>query len=739
MQTVSDDYKKTMLEAYSPHSYMYVTIGLINHQAQNNAFVPNQDTYAYYSNLASPLNNYEVSNLYAVCDQNFTKSDGSFYFMPRSKNGIIFNQGIVSKSIRGLIEIRFDAAYEIKGLTIDFGNCYPANFKIESDNKTVSITNNNKKLFVTEEIFSQAQFIKIVPERMINGEGRLRVHKISMGIGLYFDSNNIISSSKKEHISPVMETLPNLDFYLVINNRGRLFDVENDSSSINFLKPRQKISVQYGQEIFDGKVEWQQGAVVFLREWSADDIQMNFRATDRFDGMDKTYYRGLYRAEGISLYDLAKDVLKDAEVDERDYWLDEYLKKVKVTNSIPPVSHSKALQLIANAGRCLLNQDRDGRICIKSSFLPVMNAQSDNATYFSKIDNILDTSDKISYAMVTADYTDIKSTQYFLPYNKPDSTYLNTGYVSEAVANNTGVFADNPRITINLEARYKCFGVTLKFGNNSPINMIIRSYLSNSLQEEYEINGLKKITYVDHEFPEFDKLEFEFTKGKPNNRVILNTVVFGAITDYTLKYKVELLKTPKGSQLEQVKELQVIQTSYSQTDELKEIAKAKVQAPIKHTFYFSEPVYELSCVLRNPHVNAVAKIIDSSNYFVTVEIDKIGEFEVVCYGKNYNISESRFIKQLNITGKTEEWSNPLISSDTHAEDIANWVGGYLQSDRMYEISYRGEPRIDANDIVYLENKYVDNLAIKIYEHSLNYNGALSGSIKARRAINVEGT
>ena len=738
MQTVSNEYKKTMLEAYRPHSYMYVTIGLINHQAQNSAFIPNPDDCAYYSNLTNPFSSYEVSNLYAVCDQNFTKADGSFYFMPQSKNGIIFSQGIVSKNIKGAIEIRFDNSYEIKGLTINFGNCYPVDFTIKSDNKTVSITNNSKKLFVTEEIFSRTKFIKITPERMINGEGRLRINKIDMGIGLYFDSNNIISSSKKEHISPVMETLPNLDFDLVINNRGRLFDVENDSSSINFLKTGQKISVQYGQEIFDGKVEWQQGAVAFLREWSADDIQMNFRATDRFDGMDKIYYRGLYRAEGISLYDLAKDVLKDAEVDEKDYWLDEYLKKVKVTNPVPPMSHSKALQLIANAGRCLLNQDRDGRIYIKSSFLPVMSVQSDNATYFSKIDNILDTADKISYAMATADYTDIKSTQYFLPHNKPDSTYLNTGYVSEAVADNTGVFANNPRITINLEARYKCFGVTLKFGNNSPINMIIRSYLSNSLQEEYEINGLKKITYVDHEFPEFDKLEFEFTKGKPNNRVILNTVVFGAITDYTLKYKVDLLKTPKGSQLEQVKELQVIQTSYSQTDELKEVAKTKVQAPIKHTFYFSEPVYELSCVLRNTHISAVAKIINSSNYFVTIEIDKLGEFEVICYGRNYNVSESRFIKRLNSTGKVEEWNNPLISLDTHAEDVATWIGDYLQADRTYDISYRGEPRIDANDIIYLENKYIDNLAIKVYEHSLKYNGALSGSIKARRVINVDG-
>lgn len=33
------------------------------------------------------------------------------------------------------------------------------------------------------------------------------------------------------------------------------------------------------------------GTTVYLREWSADDEEMSFTATDRFDGMDGTYRR----------------------------------------------------------------------------------------------------------------------------------------------------------------------------------------------------------------------------------------------------------------------------------------------------------------------------------------------------------------------------------------------------------------------------------------------------------------
>ena len=95
---------------------------------------------------------------------------------------------------------------------------------------------------------------------------------------------------------------------------------------------------------------------------------------------------------------MAVDVLADAQVDYRDYWIDPYLKDVLVVNPMPVVAHKEALQLIANAGRCILYQDRTGRIILKSSFVPDMEAASDNETYFSHASAILDHAEKEAYA-----------------------------------------------------------------------------------------------------------------------------------------------------------------------------------------------------------------------------------------------------------------------------------------------------------------------------------------------------
>ena len=76
---------------------------------------------------------------------------------------------------------------------------------------------------------------------------------------------------------------------------------------------------------------------------------------------------------------------------------------------------------------------------------------------------------------------------------------------------------------------------------------------------------------------------------------------------------------------------------------------------------------------------------------------------------------------------------------THAADLADWIGNYMKADREYELQYRGEPRIDANDLAFLENRYIPDMLIRIYDHTLKFNGALSGSIKARRYMDVDTT
>ena len=746
MQAASNEYKDMMRRKWrNPLSHLRVTIGLINQQAQASAYIPEPDMYTYYSDLVKPMDNYKVQELYATCDQDYTTVDGSMYFLPRDAADVVLNQGIVTDGLQGEIEIRFPVQYDIKGLTVEFGKAYPVEFTIISDNRTLNVTNNADGHYVTEEIFEGATFLRFVPAAMVNGQSRFRINQITMGIGVYFDSKKILSATKKEHISPISEELPTIDFSVTVDNKDRAYDVENEESTVNFLEIGQSIEALYGQAMDDGTIEWIPGTSLALKSWSADDTEMDFQASDRFDGMDSTYYRGQYHPNGMSLYDIAVDVLTDAQVDYRNYWIDPYLKDVLVVNPMPVVAHKEALQLIANAGRCILYQDRTGRIILKSSFVPDMEAASDNETYFSHTSAILDQAEKEAYALPGQDYIGTSGAQYFLPRQTTNgATYLNTGYVSEAVAGDNGLFADNPTVGITMEAAYKCFGLTLEFGQNCPDTVVFHAYNNDVPVEDYAVSGLSQTHVVNHEFPEFDHLVLEFTQGCPNNRVTLDNITFGDSTDYVLEYGVELTKTPKGTQLTKVRELQVVRTIYNlSTEDVKELVRETIAVAAQdnqYTFYLSNPSYDLSAAIAEASEGQTAAIIDSSAYYVTVELAGVsGAVEVVITGKEYVVTQARVSRQLNTTGSLEAWNNPLVSDTVHAANLADWIGDYMKSDREYDLSYRGEPRIDANDIAFLENKYVPDLLIRVTDHTLKFNGGLSGTIKARRDMSYVAT
>ena len=357
-----------------------------------------------------------------------------------------------------------------------------------------------------------------------------------------------------------------------------------------------------------------------------------------------------------------------------------------------------------------------------------MQASSANETYFSNTASVLDATEKSTYATPEKDHTEASAVQFFLPYQ--DKNYLDVGYVSEAVADEDRTFTEDPLVTIVLEARYKCFGLTLEFGGNHPSGMVFRSYLGEELVEEYKISSLSEVTVVNHEFPEFDKLQLEFLKGVPFNRVNLKQITFGDSTDYELSYGKELTKTPKGTQLSRVRELQMTRTIYTSGTEKRQLVREAVPADeTRHTFYLNAAAYDYEIDAAG---GTNVQIIDSSAYYVTVEVAGGTDTEVTINGYEYNVTQALVTRQLNPTGTVETWENPLVSTSNHAADLAEWIGDYLRSDREYDLEYRGEPRIDANDIAFLENKYVPDLLLRIYEHTLKFNGALSGTIKARR-------
>lgn len=739
MQRASQAYKQSMKQVLRNRSYMRVTIGVINQEAQENAYVSDSEDYTYFSNFTKPLSNYSVDYIYATAEQDYSIVDGGMIFLPRDSENVVLNAGIVSADLLGGIEIGFDTAYDIKGLTIVFGKAYPVNFIIESDNYMVEITGNTLESFITDKVFLQATYIRITPSSMVNGNSRLRIHQMKMGIGVYFDNKKIITSSLKDTISPVSEELPALDFNLTIDNQDQTYNIENDESSINFLETGQEIIVEFGYDIEDNVTEWITGAKLFLKDWSANDIQMKFTAVDRFEYMQNVYYRGRYYSSGISLYDLAIDVLIDAGVDDREYWIDPYLKKVLVYNPLPVCTHKEALQIIANAGRCIITQDREAKIYIKSSFIPDMIALSDNETYFSKTANILKQGTKDVYAIATNNVTAACSDQYFLPKIEIDN-YLNTGYISEDISDKNGIFSVNPVIIINLEAAYKCFGLTIMFNGNPPEEFIIHTYLEDNPVEDVSITDISLITLVTREFSEFDKIEIEFTKAPPYNRVMVDYIKIGEVTDYTLERSLDLSKVPTGTKLEKVKELQIIRTMYSQSMELKELVSETVITSTtenEFTFDFSNASYGYTCTLEDVSNGQSAVITESGAYYAKVIFNGFTdetEAAIVITGYEYVTTTAKTVWTLSNTGTVESWNNPLVSTIIHAKDVGEWIGDYLKSDREYDITYRGDPRIDANDILFMENNYIQDMQIKVTGHTLNFNGSLSGTIRGRRVV-----
>lgn len=768
MQTVSADYKLDMRKSLRNRSFMSVSIGVVNQLAQANAKVY-RDNLCYLSDYEKPFLNYDFEAYYATAELNFAKIDGSMYFAPPEDRPelIALNQGFVSETRGGYIEIQFDKPYRIKAFTIDFGDGFPTHFECEygtlyydpDTGQSISAISHFEEFRVkkhyVKEISEDVTFIRIFNSFSTN---RLRILKFTAGLGITFDNKTIKSASQKEFVHPTSEELPTIDFSLTVDNYGQIYDIENDKSTLNYFETGQEVSVSYGYELDKGKVEWLQGATLDLSTWKADDKTLTITAVDRWGRLQETFYKGRLYASGITAYNLAEIVFADAEIDSGNYEIDEYLESVILYNPLPICTHAAALQLIANASRCVLYQDRDGNYHIKHSFssqrLPRLSAYAETEHWLSSAGNIVNNAPKIHYAIANDDYAKLADTSYFRPETENQKLY--TGYISEELSDSDGLFLSNlatedgedilteasetieagdgtiPKVIITLEASYVSYGITLNFNRNCPQKAVFNTYLNNSLVENYTADISENSQVIDHEFSEFDKMVIEFPVAHPYSHVYLDDVVFGQSTDYYLSKATELSAAPIGEQTEKIKQVKQIIYTYQETsEETKEIFKESrdFTGTSTYTATFNSPCYDYAATIDG----ASAIIKDSGAYFVEITIPEGTETaELSITGKEFVINTRDYFRTLNDSGTTAVYENPLISNDVLANDIAVWEGDYLYANRGYSLQYRGDPRIDANDVLILENKYVDNCFIRAYEHSLNFNGALSGSIRARR-------
>ena len=737
MQKVSKAYKESMKSSLRERAYIMISFGLVNKEAQAKATVDN-GSYAYYSNKDNIFGEHIDDTVYATLEEEFTKVDGSMFFLPRAtEGGRYYDTGIVSDKL--VSEARCEVVISLntivtdfKGITINFGENYPVDFDIVgSTGQTIEFRGNTKSKWSTEEVLENTTYIKLVFYKMKNPQSRLRIYSIMFGYGLVYYNDSVMSSALDSYVSPIGADVPQFDFSVTLKNYDHYFNVDNPNSAINYLETGQEMDIMYGyQTPGSDTIEWIQGNHLWCSEWESDDNTATIRCQDIFRNMDGEYVKGLYSAAGKSYYALAEEILKDAGISE--YYIDPRLKKLYSNNPIPRVKYKEALQIIANACRCVLTQSRDGKVQIRSNFMPSASIATNGEETYSNAANVLTDTPKVEYATLAGNYTPTDGTMFFLPRN--GKAALTTGYVSKEISGANGTFTKNPVVTITMEAIRAYYGLKLVFGTALPAAFTIRTYKGGEPVNEYPVekDEINTTSIILRDFDDFDVMKIEFTKtAEPYNRIVLNYFSLSDVVDFTMNRR-DMTSSPKAIKQELIKEVIVPCYTYQENNREENLVYEDIDvvAGEVETYYIQDPSYGYKVKL--DEVEGKATVVAWSNYFVTIKFNVTGSFKLEVQGYRYKIVEKYATVSLNARGKTVKWKNPLISNTTMANELAAWLADYYTAGIEYEYDTRGNPELDATDIVYQENEFHDGMRVNIYRHTVNFKQAFSGRVTARR-------
>lgn len=671
MIKASNAYKSAMQKKIRDRAYISITLGVVNGDAQNTANFDGD--YAYWGNKVLPFRNDAEYTEYATLEQNYMRVDGQMYFLPRETSGLyqLRNAPLTTQNIMETVKVTFPQEYSIKGLTIDFGKYYPTSFKIVTDEKELTYTN-DKHDFSTTDVIGDTTNIQIIPISMVGGNKRLRVEKIVMGVGLTYRNNDVSTASFEEFVNGISAEIPYRKLSVTILDKNNVYNVDDDNSFINFLETGQKMELSYGMVLSDKTVEWHKKATMLLTDWNSKKNQMSFTANDILSTLEDIYTKG-NKIYDRTAYAEAISILTDAGFEPDEYFVDDCLRDVNLHNPMPEASRKECLQLLCNASRCILFVDSDGRVNIKANFANViepadMQVTSNGTAWWGNATNVLYGNNNV-YAELTRNFMRVDGSQLFLPRNT-STAIEQTGYVTSNVSDENGLFSENPVLTLKLPAAYTYYGLYISFQGNPPKEMKVSTYNGDALLKTFKYDNLKERSLLNDEFENFDSIRFEITKAYSKNRVLIDKISFGDLSDYELK-KDSMTENPYGYAERKTKDVFV-----------------KI-----YTFQNGE--------------DNTPQVVEDNVYLK---------------------------KSINNSGEIRYCENQLISTEDHARTVAEWLGNYYANNISYDIQYRGDPVLEAADIIFMESDIVNSLQVEVEKHKLNFNGAFNGSLQLRRAM-----
>lgn len=273
------------------------------------------------------------------------------------------------------IVITFSDYVQFPGLTFQFDesmNEYPEQMKIIAEHDGTKVY--DATVYPSEAYWGYTEHIPVcnkITLRWIKSRiphRRARLLSLTWGLISRMEDKDIVSCSSTKEIDLISSKVPKADFEFTIIDMERRYDPENPEGVWEYLESRQPVSYYYGFELSDGTIEW----IPWGLAYSTGDFEVtgqgrisnvSIKCAGLANHLTQIYDEGKYSPTGRSLFDLAMDVMTFVGY-QNTIQLDNSLKDIYTHIPMPSKKISECLQLIANAGQCIMSHSRGGYITI---------------------------------------------------------------------------------------------------------------------------------------------------------------------------------------------------------------------------------------------------------------------------------------------------------------------------------------------------------------------------------------
>lgn len=353
------------------------------------------------------------------------------------------------------IHITFDDYVQFPGLTFEFDTSmgdYPNILRVVARKDSVDVMDTFYYPDTTTfEILDHIPICNELSLYWVNSNlphRRARLLSLTYGLISRLESKDIVSCSSTKEIDLLSSKIPKQEFEFTIIDTQRKYDPENPKGVWEYLESRQPVNYQYGYRLSDGSIEW----IPWGLSYSTGDFEVtkqgkvsevSIKCAGLADHLSMKYDEGKYSPEGRSLFDLAMDVMRFAGF-ENTINLDNELKNIYTHTPMPNKKISECLQLIANAGRCIMKHSRGGYIeilrenDISVGFDMNFKKMTDTPTttkvpplrYLTVEYNSPKIEDNVSAAISNAEVEATSATEY---------TFTHTAFVNQSIVLSSGL------------------------------------------------------------------------------------------------------------------------------------------------------------------------------------------------------------------------------------------------------------------------------------------------------------